>query len=131
MIIGTGIDLIEIARFNHWHRFKDQQLQKIFSADEIAYARRAKNAERFAARFAAKEAFWKALTMTIDKPISLPFFRFCQLVSVQKKDSGAPELIVDWQMLCQQLPLKQKPNRIHLSISHHKTSAIALVILEA
>jgi holo-[acyl-carrier protein] synthase len=63
MLIGTGVDLVEIARIaKSIERFQDRFLQRVFTADEIAYCRRKRNfAESFAARFAAKEAGAKAL----------------------------------------------------------------------
>jgi holo-[acyl-carrier protein] synthase len=63
MLIGTGVDLVEIARIaKSIERFQDRFLQRVFTAEEIAYCRRKRNfAESFAARFAAKEAGAKAL----------------------------------------------------------------------
>ena len=63
MIIGIGIDIVDLDRFQrmldrHGKRF----LAKTFSEEEIAYCQSRKNpAQHFAARFAAKEAVFKAL----------------------------------------------------------------------
>jgi holo-[acyl-carrier protein] synthase len=63
MIVGTGIDIAEVARIRHTiERFGDRFLQRIFTADEMKYCdSKANRVERYAARFAAKEAAMKAL----------------------------------------------------------------------
>ena len=63
MIIGTGIDIIEVARIEKAiERWGDNFLKHVFTDDEIAYAQNNKNpAQHFAARFAAKEAVFKAI----------------------------------------------------------------------
>src|SRR5260370_33919578 len=63
MIVGTGIDIAEVPRIRHAiERFGDRFLQRIFTAGEIRYCdSKANRIERYAARFAAKEAAMKAL----------------------------------------------------------------------
>jgi holo-[acyl-carrier protein] synthase len=63
MIIGTGIDLAEVYRIRESiERFGDKFLERVYTPREIAYANsKANRFERFAARFAAKEAAMKAL----------------------------------------------------------------------
>lgn len=63
MIVGVGVDLVEIARIRRaMERWQDRFLRRVFTADELAYAlRRRDPAEHLAARFAAKEATLKAL----------------------------------------------------------------------
>jgi holo-[acyl-carrier protein] synthase len=63
MILGSGIDLIEIARIQQsMDRYGQRFLDRVFTAGERAYClRKRKSAESFAARFAAKEAAAKAL----------------------------------------------------------------------
>ena len=58
MLIGTGVDLIEIERIAHSiERYGDRFLRRIYTENEIAYCSRKRgSAESFAARFAAKEA---------------------------------------------------------------------------
>ncbi len=62
-ILGTGIDLTEIARIaSAIERYGDRFVQRVFTEGEIAYCRRKRDAaSSFAARFAAKEAAMKAL----------------------------------------------------------------------
>jgi holo-[acyl-carrier protein] synthase len=63
LILGTGIDLAEVPRIRESiERFGDRFLARVFTPGEIAYAQsKANRYERFAARFAAKEAGMKAL----------------------------------------------------------------------
>jgi holo-[acyl-carrier protein] synthase len=58
MIVGTGIDIAEVPRIRHSiERFGDRFLQRIYTPGEIRYCdSKANRAERYAARFAAKEA---------------------------------------------------------------------------
>ena len=63
MILGTGIDIIEIDRIkNAIERWGDHFIDYVFNEEEIAYAQRHKNPyQHFAVRFAAKEAVFKAV----------------------------------------------------------------------
>lgn len=63
MIIGIGIDLVDVRRIEGIiFRWKERFLRRIFTDKEIRYCNNKKNpAQRFATRFAAKEAFIKAL----------------------------------------------------------------------
>jgi len=122
-MIGIGIDSVEIERFEHWHQFQRNTLKKIFSEQEIEYclSNPIKSAERFAARFAAREACFKALSGRID---NISFLAFCKLIRLDKNDQGKPKLIVDWLGLCLLLPVQS-----HVSITHTKTTATCLVVL--
>lgn len=132
MILSLGIDSVAIARFQDWHKKPVKQLQRIFSPEEITYclSNPTKSAERFAARFAAKEAFYKALHSIIrDK--KLPLFTVCKNLVIKKHLNGAPFLAVDWEYF----KLHSHETTIldlatHLSITHTKTDATAIVILE-
>jgi phosphopantetheine--protein transferase-like protein len=100
MIKGIGVDIVEIARFAQWHTFSHAQLRRIFSEQEIDYCLSvpAKSAERFAVRFAAREALFKALCQA-GLGVPIPFLTLCAAVQVSHAPSGAPELIVDWPAL--------------------------------
>lgn len=121
MIQGIGIDAVEIKRFKNWHTRTKLQLQKLFSDEEIAYclSEPRKSAERFAVRFAAKEAFLKALTLTK----KIPLLRVCRAVSITKNDE-VPQLVVDWTLL------KLSPMKMHCSLSHADKMAIVMVVVE-
>jgi holo-[acyl-carrier protein] synthase len=72
MLLGTGIDLIEVPRIaSSIERFGDRFLHRVFTDEEILYCRaRATAAQSFAARFAAKEAGAKALGTGIQHGVS-------------------------------------------------------------
>jgi len=114
MIVGVGIDLIEVERvkkaLDEHPRFAD----RVFTPQEVRYSSGKKNAaQHLAARFAAKEAFFKALGRRI------PWAD----VGVVNLDSGRPILEVkDARAL--------GFAKIHVSLSHLKTYAQAVVILE-
>src|SRR5260221_7060347 len=94
MIIGIGVDTVEIKRFALWHTYSRKKLFRIFSQEEIDYvlSNQQKSAERFAVRFAAREALYKALSYAYPD-IKIPFLTLCASVSVTKKD-GLPYLII-------------------------------------
>jgi holo-[acyl-carrier protein] synthase len=127
MILGIGIDSIEIARFIPWVHFSKHQLLRIFSEQEIAYACScpAKTAERLAVRFAAREAFFKAYASMAPKS-GLSFLAICKKVCVLSSNEGVPHLEVDWAALQQ----NGSVIKTHISITHTKTTATVVVILE-
>ena len=62
MILGLGIDLVEVARMEQAIARGERLVQRLFTPAEVAYCRRHKEpARHFAARFAAKEAGMKAI----------------------------------------------------------------------
>lgn len=107
---------------------------RIFSEQEIIYAFNNshinKKAERLAARFAAREAFYKALHQMA--PGNTVPLLIMQKIEVEYKKGMSPQLIVDWDALKQYIKNSQTLPRIksHLSITHSKNSATAMVILE-
>ncbi len=125
MILGIGIDAVEIERFKDWRTKPVNQLMRIFSQEEIAYCLEApgKSAERFALRFAAKEAFYKAFCAW--QHTSLPCIALCKTVSVAKYASDVPHLVIAWDTL--QVPYIPF---CHVTLSHTGALAIAQVILE-
>lgn len=131
MIIGIGIDSVEIARLIPWTKMSKKQLSRIFSPEEIAYSFQSplKTPERLAARFAAREACFKALSLHCSKP--LPFLTLCRALHLKSLPSGAPVLIVDWQYLSEKGYFKPfLAPRCHISLTHTRTTATAIVILE-
>ncbi|MGE0156865.1 MAG: holo-[acyl-carrier-protein] synthase [Geobacter sp.] len=124
MIIGTGIDTVEVARFQ---RFLDQGnqrlLDRLFSPQEQEYCRAKKQAAAcYAARFAAKEAFLKALGTGLRDGISWIE------IEVVNDPLGKPELNLTGS--AQQQLDQRGGNRAHLSLSHDGGQAVAIVILE-
>ncbi|OQA36468.1 MAG: 4'-phosphopantetheinyl transferase [Candidatus Dependentiae bacterium ADurb.Bin331] len=131
MNIALGLDAVEISRFGHWHAYTDAQLLKIFSPAEIIYCRSisVKSAERFAARFAAKEAFFKALCQLFAQK-KLSFLPVAKHVTLQHHTTDSPYLAVQWQLLSICAPeLLIAPPEVKVSVTHTKQTAIVCVIL--
>jgi holo-[acyl-carrier protein] synthase len=124
MLLGTGIDIIEIDRIHaSMERFGDRFLARIFTPGEIAYCRRKKNAaESFAARFAAKEAGAKALGTGIQHGVTW------QELEVQRRPGGRPTLHFTGRAA--EIAQKLGVRHIALSLTHSTTIAMATVHLE-
>lgn len=127
MVKGVGIDSVEIERFAEWHNKSHDQLQKVFSDQEIDYclSNITLSAERFAVRFAAREAFYKALCM-MQPQYKSPFSATCKLISFSHQDNGALVANPSWQ----ELGVFDTLPRVMCSVTHTKTTATAIVILE-
>jgi holo-[acyl-carrier protein] synthase len=128
MIHGIGIDMVEIQRFKHWHTYTEQQLKRIFTADEIAYCKKisALSAQRFAARFAAREAAYKACSSLFANH-TISFLKFCRSAQVTSDGNGRPALDIDWSLL----NISKPGYMFYLSLTHTHAIAGAVVILDA
>jgi holo-[acyl-carrier protein] synthase len=125
MIIGIGVDTIEIERFALWYTYSQKKLLRIFSQEEIDYclSDQHKSAQRFAVRFAAREALYKALSYVYpDKKI--PFLTLCSHTIITKK-TGLPQIVIS-----DDLGIDTQFLNIHLSLSHSRTIATAFVVIE-
>lgn len=123
MIKGVGIDMIEVARVANSIK-KESFKHKVFTSSEIEYCeRQGIPTQHYAARFAAKEAFFKALG--IGWRGKLEFFE----VEVANDDLGKPFLNLYGTALT--TAQKMGINHIHLSLTHLKSTAAAVVVLEA
>ncbi|MCF7858697.1 MAG: holo-ACP synthase [Candidatus Cloacimonetes bacterium] len=123
MIFGVGIDLIEVRRIEKLLKNDDLQLQKIFTEHEIDYCRKLANgSQHFAGRFAAKEAFLKALGKGWREEIK---FRDIETIN---NELGKPEIILygKTKSIFEAEALKCS----HVSISHLKDYATAIVLIE-
>jgi holo-[acyl-carrier protein] synthase len=124
MIIGSGIDLVEIERIQqsmdrHGQRFLD----RIYTSAEQAYCRRKRNsAESFAARFAAKEAGAKALGTGISHGVSW------LEIEVVREPSGKPTLRFHGRAA--EIAASLGVARAALSITHTADLAMASVVIE-
>jgi holo-[acyl-carrier protein] synthase len=124
MIVGVGIDSVSISRIARLIEMYGQKfLNKIFTEDEIAGSLgRRDSAQYFAARFAAREAFFKALGTGWGRGISL------KEVSVTREESGRPLLSLSGWAL--EAAGSRGASISHLSLSHEAGTAQAIVILE-
>jgi len=125
MILGVGIDIIEVERIRASHeKFGEHFLKRILRPEEIAYCfSHAQPAPFLAARFSAKEAISKAFGTGIGRQLGW------QDMEVRRKESGQPYVVLhdDGQLLFDQL----KARAIHLSLSHTNFYASAIAILES
>jgi holo-[acyl-carrier protein] synthase len=125
MIVGTGIDIAEVPRIGQSiARFGDRFLQRIYTAGEIRYCdSKANRAERYAARFAAKEAAMKALGTGWSHGVR---WRDCEVVRLP---GGCPTITFHGKAgeIAARLGIKHAA----LSLSHTAEQAIAQVILES
>jgi holo-[acyl-carrier protein] synthase len=124
MIIGTGIDIIEVDRVAHRVGSDNGFREFVFSKQEIQYCdSKASPFQHYAARFAAKEAFLKAIGKGWGRRLSL------NEIEIFNEDNGRPYLRLSGQTESELAPLGIRA--IHLSLSHLKTMATAVVILES
>lgn len=134
MILGVGIDLVSVARIEHlMSQFADKFPQKIFTKNEISCAEKIKisadnflpRALFFAKRFAAKEAFAKALGLGIGRGID-----FCD-IEISNNELGAPQIqILNGKTEFLKKHFDCKKIAIHLSITDENPLASAVVIIE-
>ncbi len=131
MILGIGIDSVNIERFYQYHEHPEEMLLKMFSQAEIDYSlSKPQPAANFAARFATREAFFKAYQGMLhlymkDHPATL--LTINKHIEVTRTERGLPLIKADWARL---LPIGINEPKIHLSITHTDTIATAMVILE-
>jgi holo-[acyl-carrier protein] synthase len=125
MILGTGIDLIEVARVEaSFAKFGERFARRILHPDELAYCLAHKNPGPFlAARFAAKEAVSKAFGTGIGAALGW------HDIEVRKKPSGEPFVVLHGDGL--KLLAERGGRVLHLSLSHTAAHATALAILES
>lgn len=124
MIIGTGVDIVEVARIRKsLEKYSPRFEEKVFTPEEILYCRsRPEPGIHFAARFAAKEAVMKCMGRGIGQQIGF------KDVEVTHMKTGQP--LVKMRGKGKEIFLRLKLKTIHLSISHDKNYSIAQAIAE-
>jgi len=124
MIVSIGIDIIEVYRIRETISRTPRFVERVFTASERQYceAKGAAAAQSFAARFAAKEAFLKALKTGWRGKITW------HDMEVWNDEQGVPSLEIKGEAA--NLLKKINANQIHLSLSHTTEHAVAQVILE-
>ena len=123
MIKGIGIDIIRIDRIERWLN-NTKLLERYFNSEELILAASRKNsaAETLAARFAAKEAFGKALGTGLSH-ITL------KDIIIINNENGKPEIKLIG--TAKEALERSGADRAHISLSHESENAIAMIILEA
>ena len=124
MIKGIGCDIVKVSRFEKW--ISSSMIERFFKEKELlnGNACAARQCEYYACRFAAKEAFSKALGT------GLTGFSLRD-VYIRKNDSGKPELVVENNALAKVNEKFGEGCVFHVSLSHEKEYAVAYVIIEA
>lgn len=119
-----GIDTVEVQRIeNMLKRWGDRFTRRVFTAEEIAYCeRRVNRAQHYACRWAAKEAFFKALGLSGASAISW------QDIGVVSPESQRPYLILRGK--ARHWMEKMGIGAVHLSLTHTPLAGSAVVILE-
>jgi holo-[acyl-carrier protein] synthase len=125
MIVGTGIDIAEVHRIAATiERFGRRFLERVFTPDEIRYCEsKANKAERYAGRFAAKEAAMKAIGTGWSRGVTW------QDVEVRRVPGGRPSMA--FHNKAAKFFDKLGAVHAHLSITHTEQLAMAQVILES
>ena len=122
MVIGIGIDVVHVHRMERWRNIPGL-LERYFHPDELSAVLEKKSGANLslAARFAAKEAFGKALGTGLAGIV-------LKDIMVKNRHNGQPEILVSGTALA---ALKNSgADRIHLSLTHERDNAIAMVVLE-
>jgi holo-[acyl-carrier protein] synthase len=124
MIVGSGIDLVEIGRIQRsMDRYGQRFLNHVYTAAEQAYClRKRKAAESFAARFAAKEAGAKALGTGISHGVNW------LEIEVSREPGGRPTLLFHGRAA--EFAASLGARRAALSITHTAEQAMASVVLD-
>ncbi|MBU1007614.1 holo-ACP synthase [Candidatus Dependentiae bacterium] len=130
-----GTDIVSVERFEAWGDYSYDQMRHVFSKQELAYCKQDSSYKyaSLAARFAAKEAFFKALSAMLVK-LDLTEHEFtllflCQRVQVKKTTWDVPVLVVDWQEIEKKIQTTLPKLQVELSISHEKKYVVAFVVL--
>jgi holo-[acyl-carrier protein] synthase len=124
MIVGTGIDAVEIERIQQAiDRYGQRFLNRVYTAQEQEYCLRKKSsAESFAGRFAAKEAGAKALGTGISRGVTWTE------IEVVRERSGRPKLTFHGRAA--QMAARLGAANAALSLTHTKALAMASVVLQ-
>ena len=126
MILGTGIDIVEVERIHAvLDKYGESFEQKVFSLAEQTYCtKQARPAIHFAARFAAKEAFVKAINAATKSDVAISL---CD-VEVARAQTGIPNIVCHGS--ARSALQKSNAHKVHVSLSHTHEQAVAMVILE-
>ena len=124
MIVGTGVDIVEVPRVAAAiERFGQRFMERIYTEAEVRYCEsKANKMERYAARFAAKEAALKAIGSGWRRGVRW------RDIEVQREPGGRPTLVFSGKAA--EFAARLGMKRSSLSLSHTKEQAIAQVILE-
>jgi len=122
MITGIGVDIVEVKRMERWLG-NSALLNRYFHQEELSLALSRKNsaAQTLAARFAAKEAFGKALGS------GLVEIKLKDIIIIND-DKGKPDIKLTG--TAQKAFEKSGADRAHISLTHEMENAVAMIVLE-
>ena len=122
MIAGIGIDVVHVHRMERWIK-NPGLLERYFDPEELKIIQEKGNSASLslAARFAAKEAFGKALGKGLAGIV-------LKDIMVKSRQNGQPEMLVSGTALA--ALENNRAKYIHLSLTHERDYAIAMVVLE-
>ena len=123
MAVGVGVDIIEVKRIEKLITNSNRFKLRVYTEKEIEYCEARKNStQNYAARFAAKEAFLKAIGTGWRKGVA---FREIEVVN---DEIGKPEIVLHGKtrIIAEEKPIKS----IQVSLSHVKELAVAVVVVE-
>jgi phosphopantetheine--protein transferase-like protein len=137
VVLGIGIDIARVDRFLPWLTFSDARLARVFTHTEIAELRTRQEkrgdqaATQFlASRFAAKEAFFKALCQAMQAPLHL--FDVCRYLELAVSRQTGVTAHVDWKKIApamvNKVPEGPVPD-VKISLSHEQCHAVAVAVL--
>ena len=126
MTVGIGVDVVDLERFGTIMQRRPRFVERVFTRDERVYCERGKGpsvqCQRFAVRFAAKEAVMKALGC------GLGAYAFHDVQVSRDDESGEPTLLVAGKAAA--LADERGVARWHLSLSHSDAIAVAFVVAD-
>ncbi len=124
MIVGIGVDVVHIPRIRSAiERWQERFLERVFTPDEVAYARRRRDpAEHLAARFAAKEATLKALGTGLSMGVRW------REVEVRRARGEGPRIALSGRLA--EIGASRGVRVFHVSLTHDGDYAMAQVLAE-
>ena len=125
MIVGIGVDIVDIPRMRRaLERQGERFVRRVFTAAEREYCRSHRDpAPYFAARFAAKEALFKAIGTGWAQGVTWLD------AEVRREEHGAPRVALTGR--AGEISRSLGTRAIHVSLSHSEEAAVAFVILES
>jgi len=123
-LLGVGLDLVELDEFAESVANRPSIVRRVFTPREVAYCDGPRRVERLAARFAAKEAAFKAVGTGWAKGVA---WRDAEVVA--SKHGGSPTLVVRGELRKRARALGS--TTFHLSLTHSGTYAAAIVLFVA
>ncbi len=119
-MVAIGIDIEEVSRFQSLAR-NARFMERVYTAKERAYCdSKKKKLQHYAARFAAKEAVWKALSSRLEKMKKVLGHRD---IGVRNDSSGKPHVTLP-------KSFSALEKKISLSLSHTRTTVVAVAVFQ-